>query len=133
VKSNDADDPRYFAHTYSWYSEDPDRNSGYPGAEDNGSCPLSPCNTEQYVLLVNTLQVCGHGDWRLPTVKELAFLAQLDPDPNTTGPTGDDAFYWSGQTADSHEAAWGIYLCCGGVVAPGKKDGAASLRLVRSP
>lgn len=133
VKSEEPDDPRYVGHTYSWYLEDPGPDDGDQGGRDNGTCPLPPCNTEKYVLLVNTMEICGCDDWRLPTLDELTNLARLDPDPNEGKVTGEDSFYWSSQSTAEPDAAWGFYSCCGGVPAAGKKDGAASVRLVCSP
>ena len=39
--------------------------------------PISYCNTHAYIERVNQQNYCGHGDWRLPSVKELTSLAQM--------------------------------------------------------
>ena len=36
------------------------------------------CNTEAFIARVNTEQLCGYSDWRLPTIFELTGLLNLD-------------------------------------------------------
>lgn len=97
IKVDDAAHPRHMGHTYTWYNTDPATSGGTDGALGNTTTcgdTLSgqQCNTQHYVAAVNTTGLCGHADWRMPTVKELESLADLgrvnptiDPDyfPNT--------------------------------------------------
>lgn len=69
-------------HTYTWFNPDDQQNGGVEGREgeaDDSTCG-SPavvkdgCDTAKYVAAVNALGWCGHKDWRLPTVDELASI-----------------------------------------------------------
>lgn len=106
------------SNTYSWYSIDSTSNGSAVGYESMGKCSFSGrCDTEKFVADVNSTGLCGAGDWRMPTVKELEGLADfgmlgpaIDPDyfPNTLGSPG--SFFWSAtassSTADASYYAW---------------------------
>lgn len=129
VKSEDPTDFRYAGFTYSWYVSALEEATR--GAENNGVCAFPPCNTEKYIEGLNLLSLCGYSDWRLPDLDELLSLAVLEGSEMMGTPTGEEPFYWSISQTDEAEAAWGAYLCCGGVPAPGKKTGAGFVRAVR--
>lgn len=89
---------RDYRHRYTWYGSDAAKNAGDHGIGDLGvgittyyqtedpEVPIvaipgsdicfdsNRCDTEKYVQDVNTAGLCGHNDWRLPTVDELALL-----------------------------------------------------------
>lgn len=129
VKAEDPADLRYEGFTYSWYQTSSEEL--LRGVEDNGACGFPPCNTEKYVEGVNFLSLCGFSDWRLPKLDELLSLAPPEAHPPGM-PSGDEPFYWSASQTDAPGAAWGAYLCCGGVEAPAQKSGAGFVRLVRT-
>jgi len=69
--------------TYTWYSTDGTTNGGDAGSVGTNTCggTLSgysdQCNTANYIAAVNAAGMCGHSDWRLPTVSELWSIALL--------------------------------------------------------
>lgn len=96
-------------HIYYWLNEDENTNGGRTGtvAElENTRYPVSQfcafpheemisylddiegCNSADYLLAMNDLAVCGHSDWRLPTVEELRAIVNYE----TTTPTWDAKF-----------------------------------------
>lgn len=96
--------------TYTWYNTNsPD---GYTGAASGGTCFQSGrCDTEKYVADVNAASLCGHHDWRMPTVQELEGIADLgrsnpaiDPTyfPNTLNST-----FWSGSPLAGYSPSQG--------------------------
>ncbi len=108
VKVDDPGSPRHYLHTFSWYDPDPERNGGFPGARDQGSCNkaisgLSHCDTAAYIAHLNDIALCGFDDWRLPTVPELLSIVDYGA---TREPLIDPAFFphtapsdhWSSQT-----------------------------------
>lgn len=89
-------------NTYTWYETDEDNNGGHPGTANGGKCADSQCDTRSYVAAVNAKGLCGHNDWRLPNLEELATL--VDSTAKHPGPTVDQRFfpetmaaeYWTG-------------------------------------
>jgi hypothetical protein len=88
------------AHDYSWF--DSRYNETERGIESGGRCVDSAhCDTEKYVYQVNEAKLCGKTNWRLPTVKELQTLVDMD----FFNPTIDKKFfpntlssgYWTSQ------------------------------------
>jgi len=115
VKQTGTGDLRYSGHTYSWYNPDGSVNGGNAGEEDDGTCAGSACDTQAFVAAVNTAELCGYDDWRMPTVSELNSIMHrgatgdvaVDPEffPNTTADS-----YWTGQSraTDTANSAWAI-------------------------
>jgi hypothetical protein len=70
---------RSSAHTYTWYSSDSTSNGGVAGALGTNTCGASlaaapynnQCNTQNFVLAVNAVGMCGASDWRLPSQRNL--------------------------------------------------------------
>lgn len=104
VKTAGTTHLRYNGHTYTWYSSAAN-NGGNAGSVGGNTCNGTlvaygnQCNTANYVAAVNAATLCGHGDWRLPSLKELQTLANagvgsptIDATyfPNTQGGS-----YWS--------------------------------------
>jgi surface antigen len=85
-------DPHDADNTYTWY----DPSDPYPGSQ-------SQHDTKDFLDALNAARFGGYSDWRLPTIKELAYLVRWDiPYP---GPTIDtryfpntDDYYWSSTT-----------------------------------
>ena len=69
-------------HTYSWYNPDAATNGGAVGVESGGGCfSAGRCDTSKFVQDVNATNMCGRGDWRLPTTRELFTLVKLVGSP----------------------------------------------------
>ena len=129
-------------HTYTWYNTDTNTNGGADGAAGNTTTCSNTlggqnCNTQNYVAAVNAgAGLCGHTDWRMPTIKELEGIADLgrsnpaiDPTyfPNT--PSSD---VWSGSPyAGNSSYAWGVYFGYG-YASDGYRGGSVRVRLVRA-
>ena len=124
--------------TYSWYNSNPATNGGSAGYPDYGNnCfDISRCDTEKFVVDVNAAGLCGHNDWRMPTVKELEGIVDfgrtnpaIDP---TYFPNTPNWYFWTGSPlANFSNNAWvvGFY---DGVSASGDDRGDGYfVRLVR--
>jgi hypothetical protein len=138
VKLDDALQMRHQNHTYTWYDPaSPDGNPGTLGTTGtcNTTLGVSECNTANYVSAVNTAQLCGFTDWRMPTVKELEGIADrnrtnpaIDPDyfPNTPS-----SYFWSGSpNAGNSGYAWVVYFSNGRASYYGRSSN-LHVRLVR--
>ena len=122
-------------NTYSWNNPNAAVNGGAPGTQNGGKCQGSSCDTKAYVQAVNELKLCGAGDWRLPTRKELLSIVnngRLNPAidigffPNTPA-----AYFWTASPyADQANLAWSVFFRYGEVY-PVEKSQANQVRLVR--
>jgi hypothetical protein len=73
-------------HTYTWFNPDDKQNGGVEGREGesddvtcgNPAAVKDGCDTVKYVAAVNAAGWCGHKDWRLPTVDELASIVDYN-------------------------------------------------------
>ncbi|WP_167354830.1 InlB B-repeat-containing protein [Pseudoalteromonas luteoviolacea] len=79
-------------NTYSWLKDG-------LGNKNGGSCTGSDCDTEAFVKAVNTAQLCGYSDWRIPKVSELHGL--VDYNQQGTGKALIDTDYFINTTIDT--------------------------------
>jgi hypothetical protein len=110
-------------------------NGGAPGVQKGGRCTGSDCDTFAFVQAVNANGLCGAGDWRLPTRKELLSIVdngRFNPAVDTGHfPNTPASNYWSSSTyADQPGAAWQVNFRYG-EVNPDDKGQGAHVRLVR--
>lgn len=136
VKVNDPTHLRHQGHTYTWY-DSVHNYSGNPGTASRGTCQtVGRCDTEKFVADVNTEGLCGHTDWRMPTLQELYNLVDrgrrnpaIDPSyfPNTPM-----WYFWSASPcAGGSDYAWVVYFY-GGLDYWGLRRSARHVRLVRA-
>lgn len=102
---------RYSNHYYSWFSSNSATNGGNAGLAAGGSCAtVGRCDTEKFVQDVNASTMCGHDDWRLPTIRELLSIARLASITSVDGsffPDGKVIGLWSGSSSASNATeAW---------------------------
>jgi hypothetical protein len=114
-------DPHDADNTYTWYDSNPATNGGFAGTPGDGT------DTEDFINALNSAHFGGYSDWRLPTIKELDSIVNLDipypgPTINTTYfPNTVSSFYWSSTTsAYNTYVAWGVYFGYGGDLVDGK-------------
>ena len=93
-------------NTYTWYDSNPATNGGNVGTYKNGT------NTENFIKALNDAHYGGYSDWRMPTIKELAYIFNYSI---SSGPTIDTGYfpntaaswYWSSTpSANSTSFAW---------------------------
>ncbi len=122
VKVNDDTHLRHQGWTYTWY-DSLHNYGGNPGTADTvgggGVCATDGrCDTEQFIADVNAgAGLCGHTDWRMPTLQELYNLADRGISSHTGNPTIDSdyfpntpaAFFWSGSpVVTASDSAFGV-------------------------
>jgi len=99
------DDPHDADNIYTWYEPNDPWNAGYPSEHD----------TRDFLDALNAAHFGGYSDWRLPTIKELAYL--VDYSIRYPGPTiGATYFlntqsykYWSSTTdSETTDSAWSL-------------------------
>ncbi|MCP4353986.1 MAG: DUF1566 domain-containing protein [Desulfobacterales bacterium] len=71
VKKNDGSIHDKY-NTYTWYDSNPETNGGYAGTPGNGT------DTEDFINTLNSEIFGGFSDWRLPTINELASVANCE-------------------------------------------------------
>lgn len=94
-------------------------------------------NAQAYVNAVNTAGLCGHKDWRLPTVDELQGIVDYggtSPSidsawfPNTAG-----SYYWTlSPNVGNSDLAWGVNFNNGSVSSSYRNNNFICVRLVRA-
>ena len=96
-----------------------------------------PTTTGAYVSTVNSMNLCGFNDWRLPTMEELHGLLHFG---NTSGPrittsafpNTQEANYWTLTDSSSSDIAWYVNFD-GGPSSTSLKSALRPVRLVRGP
>lgn len=127
-------------HRYAWSNPDTTNNGGDAGGTTEAAwCGETlngqGCTTENYAAAINTLNLCGGADWRLPTQRELLTLLHS----GMNKPAIDTAFfphtapdvYWTSVTyAPIPAFAWGVNFGYGAANAD-YKNRPYRVRLVR--
>jgi hypothetical protein len=125
----DYENPNDADNKYSWYDTNPANNLGYTGNYNGGK------NTQAFIEQLNQKQLGGFHAWRMPSLKELASIANLAK----TNPAIDviffpadmSAFYWSSTSpAYNTSHAWGVN-CDYGNDNHNAKDSSYYVRAVR--
>jgi hypothetical protein len=131
------------ADTYTWYNTDTTTNGGATGTENtNITCngytsgnASTYCNTQAFANRVNTENLCGATDWRLPTRTELRSIVDYSR-INPAIDTGyflntNSAYFWSSSPyAGDGDNAWLVHFY-GGYDGYGNRDDGGHVRLVR--
>jgi len=120
--------------TFTWCDKNAATNGGNQGTCGTGT-GAAATDTEAYIKAINDALFGGFSDWRMPTPKELATIADLsrrDPAINTVWfPNMLSSYYWSSSTSAYYPSlAWGVDSDYGTVSYNGKVYGAA-VRAVR--
>jgi hypothetical protein len=107
-------DPHDADNTYTWYDSNSATNGGNAGTEGLGT------DTEDFVRALNDANYGGYSDWRMPTIKELAYIVNYSiPYPGPTIDTGYfpntvSSLYWALTTHARYTYdAWGVYFNSG--------------------
>lgn len=138
VKLNIQNHLRHFDHEYSWYNTNSNINGGNPGSLGTStSCnqTLMQCNTQAFVNAVNSQNLCGFNDWRMPTPEELLSITHYGRsgsswiDPNFFPNEPDNCYYSNRNNASDPTKAWSV--CLGESSSLFDKSFSASVRLVR--
>ena len=120
---------RAHPYVYSWYSTDSSSNGGAVGTAGAGGCfdPLR-CDTQAYVQDINAASMCGHNDWRLPTVRELFGVTRagnvIDSGYFPQPYYAPSPLYWSGSTyAANSDSAYIVSFYSSGIGLKSKTQG----------
>lgn len=73
------------AYKYPWYNPDNTTNGGEPGTPGNDDCLNGDCDTSQYVSAINSEELCGFSDWRLPNREELQSIVHYGGGTTVSG------------------------------------------------
>lgn len=132
IKSSDPKSPHYFANTYRWGGKTVDSvmyfmEEGYQlGASSpfqDGEDAQRFDDWNQLIDISNSEKLCGHSNWRLPTIEELISLAAKEKKPrvNGSGPFINGYYfpfvnfgYWSSTAVSNYSNyAWSFYFSYG--------------------
>ncbi|MBI5593901.1 MAG: DUF1566 domain-containing protein [Deltaproteobacteria bacterium] len=121
-------DPHDADNTYTWY----DPTEPYPGIPGDGT------DTKDFIDALNNAHFGGYSDWRLPSIKELAYIVNYNiPKPGPTidityFPNTQASYYWSATTyAYYPEIAWHESFYNGNIDDSGYKINTGYVRAVR--
>jgi hypothetical protein len=107
----DYSNPHDADNIYTWY----DPTDPSPGTMGDGT------DTEDFITALNSAYFGGHNDWRLPSIKELAYIVNYSI--SSPGPAIDTgyfsstqaSFYWSSTPSGlDTNSAWGVFFDSGG-------------------
>jgi len=110
--SKNYSNPHDADNTYTWCDPNPTTNGG-----NQGTCGAD--DTKDFIDQLNSSGFGGYTNWRLPTIKELATLADLGRtylhiDP-VFAATTQSSYYWSSTTnAGYPHSAWRVVFYYGG-------------------
>ena len=138
---------RHVSYTYTWRKSS-DSHPGDVGSDTcNSTLPGNRCNTQAYVAAINSAQLCGKSDWRLPTRRELLSIVHhgtrhpaIDgtyfPDAHEIQPlastVGIGGIWWTSDVYGLNRVgAWSVFFDEGAATTYHKAQ-PRSLRLVRS-
>ena len=100
-------DPHDADNDYTWYDSNPATNGGNAGTQSAGK------DTESFLKALNDSSYGGYSDWRMPTIKELAYIVNYSvPYPGPMIDTGyfpntAASWYWSSTTyVGNTDSAW---------------------------
>ncbi len=105
----DYSNPHDADNIYTWYDSNPATNGGNAGTPGTGT------DTEDFIKALNGANYGGYNDWRMPTIKELAYIVNYSI--LYSGPTIDTGYfpntaaswYWSSTTyANNTYNAWPV-------------------------
>ena len=130
---------RDWMHT--WYDSNTSTNGGNAGSLGTDTCGgtlsgySNQCNTEHYVTAVNAVTLCGSGDWRLPSKRELQTLTHLGNASLTIDtawfPNAQPSNFWSASSYVPFPIfAWNVSFGNGSDF-PNIKENSSYVRLVR--
>jgi hypothetical protein len=127
----DYSNPHDSDNEYTWYDSNPATNGGDPGTPNPGK------STEDFIKALNDTKYGGYSDWRLPTIKELAYIVNYSisyPGPTIDAgyfPSTQASFYWASSTfAYDTSVAWGVIFNYG-YDGYADKNGGGFVRAVR--
>ncbi|MGB5722735.1 MAG: DUF1566 domain-containing protein, partial [Woeseiaceae bacterium] len=100
-------DLRHYSWTYTWYNSTGVDDGGDAGVANGGVCvDGSNCDTEKYIAAINSTNLCGFSDWRLPRPDELFTLA-VTAAPSVSAARGLDGDYFPHNYSTSGQATKG--------------------------
>jgi hypothetical protein len=105
---------------YTWYDSNPATNGGHAGMPGDGT------DSEDFINTLNSANFGGFSDWRLPTIKELSTIVNIEtwsPSINTyyfPNTASSDCYYWSSTThAYDNSKAWKMGFFAGDMLNSG--------------
>ncbi|WLD58781.1 DUF1566 domain-containing protein [Salinispirillum sp. LH 10-3-1] len=136
IKTEDPRHLRFSGHRYTWF--DAATESGVRGnpLTCSNSLGSQPCNTAAFIAAVNAANLCGHNDWRLPTLQELQSI--LDPMESAPAmnpeffPNTPSTFFWTGTPyPDSTSQTWYVHVGTAFSYGNASRSSNRNVRLVR--
>lgn len=108
TKTDVGSDLQFVGSTYTWYNPDPTQNGGHAGTAGGGGCTGSIlCDTNAYVTAINTMQLCGKNDWRVPSHSQLLGIVRNgDLGGDVRGPNFKPAFESTFFPNTNHKSQW---------------------------
>ncbi|MFY0664792.1 MAG: DUF1566 domain-containing protein [Natronospirillum sp.] len=136
VKTDDPTHLRYMGHRYTWFDAASETGSRGNPLTCGNSLGSQPCNTAAYIAAVNAARLCGHSDWRMPSLRELQSI--LDPMESAPAmnpeyfPNTLSTFFWTGTPyPDSSSQSWHVHVGTAFSYGNASRSSNRNVRLVR--